>query len=174
MIDFETVGIRRAGEPLRHGGVLRVDGPVGGAREAVEAGLDAGLGCVDQRLRFGRRRRRRLGRRRLRGRGGRCSSRGRGRRGGRGRLGLRSRFRGSRGLRFRRGLTLMLRRRLRLCCCSGRSGRRGFGRLILILSLGEQELAGSRGDGRRWRSDGGAEKGGASQTSRRAPQALPD
>jgi hypothetical protein len=167
---LEKVGIRRAGEPLRHGGVLRIDGPVGGARDAVEAGLEAGLGCVDQRLRLGGRRRRRLGRRRLRWRGcrrsaGRCCCRGRRRLGGR--------FRRSRGLRLGRGLGRMLRRGLRLWRSSGRSRRGGFGRLILILGLGEQKVASARRDGRRWRG-GDAKKGGASQTSRRAPHALPE
>ena len=171
MIELEEVSVRRAGEPLRHRRVLRVDGPVGGARDAVEARPDAGLGRVEQRLRLGRRRRRRLGWRRRGGRG-RSRSRGRGR--GRRRLrlrGRRGRFRRSGGLRLRRGLVQMLRRGLGLWLARGRSGRRGLGRLILILSLSDQKRArGCRGR----RSSGGAEKGGANQTTRRAPHALPD
>jgi hypothetical protein len=68
----------------------------------------------------------------------------------------------------------MLRRGLRLWLGTGWSGRRGLGRLILILSLSDKKRARGRRDGRRWRSSGGAEKGGANQTARHTPHALPD
>ena len=66
----------------------------------------------------------------------------------------------------------MLRRGLGLWRGAGRSGRRGLGRLILILSLSDEKPAGDGRNARRRRS-GGAEKSGANQTARRAPHALP-